>query len=489
MNLVQPTEKGKSGENKNISNINMSKKLKTNIAFLQGFIKNAKPEIKPKVSNLIELYASRKISNLTTVENMIMKLRGADPKLRDSNPNSTKKAYQKYDKLVTKYENLEPLNVRMSNTKNKNKEIKVVAQKNTASLKISKLFKSGLRISVSRQETAMGKKVVNMTMNFDYIGSVVKFDLPAILAKSYLSAQKEMNTKLEYKFFSTIRLWITKKQDDDDVGGLIKNPVYSGDFPSNKTADWLDTFIEKIYQVLQSGDAIDLKKSILNISFILQPQGSGRSTDDRSKDSILNKSSVIKIINDDNNCFWYALTISINKDNSKMKDQRYPNKRNAFAKELCRKCKLKWDEPVSFIHLPLIEEALNITIYIINLNDIPQLGTAINLWDCLMYKSGNNQNEKHWLLFDEDHYNVITKIAAFMAVRHVCNSCLKCFLHKAEFENHDCTKIQNSRNDKNKVILKDVSHYLKKTVCKGSTDELELKLSEMDFEDKKHREN
>ena len=104
MNLVQPTEKGKSGENKNISNINMSKKLKTNIAFLQGFIKNAKPEIKPKVSNLIELYASRKISNLTTVENMIMKLRVADPKLRDSNPNSTKKAYQKYDKLVTKYE-------------------------------------------------------------------------------------------------------------------------------------------------------------------------------------------------------------------------------------------------------------------------------------------------------------------------------------------------------------------------------------------------
>ena len=46
-------------------------------------------------------------------------------------------------------------------------------------------------------------------------------------------------------FLSTIRLWITKKQDDDDVGGLIKNPVYSGHFPSNKTADWLDTFIEK----------------------------------------------------------------------------------------------------------------------------------------------------------------------------------------------------------------------------------------------------
>ena len=40
-----------------------------------------------------------------------------------------------------------------------------------------------------------------MTMNFDYIGTVVKFDLPAILAKSYLSAKKEMNTKLECIFY------------------------------------------------------------------------------------------------------------------------------------------------------------------------------------------------------------------------------------------------------------------------------------------------
>ena len=245
---MTPTENNTFEQNNNISYNNMSKKLKSNISFLQGFLRNAKPEIKPKVSNLVELYASRKISNLTTVENMIMKLRIADPKLRDANQNSIKKVYAKYDKLVAKYENLEPLNVRMSNTKNKNNAVKVakVAQRNTASLKITKLFKNSVRISVTKKESAMGNKVVDMTLNFDYIGGVVKFDMPAILATAFLRAKKELNTKLGFKFYSTIRLWITKTNEDrDEVGGLKPHPIYSGDFQSNQTPVWLNAFREK----------------------------------------------------------------------------------------------------------------------------------------------------------------------------------------------------------------------------------------------------
>ena len=128
----------------------MSKKIKANIAYLQGFLKTAKPEISNKISNLIDLYGSRKISNFTTAENMILKLRTADPKLRDANPNSTKKAYQKYEKLVAKYESVEPLNVRVSNTRNKNIAIKT-AKRNTASLKITSMFKNAFRIFVIKR--------------------------------------------------------------------------------------------------------------------------------------------------------------------------------------------------------------------------------------------------------------------------------------------------------------------------------------------------
>ena len=58
----------------NLSLNNMSKKIKTNIAFLQGFLKTAKPEVKNKITNVIDLYSSRKITNFTTAENMIIKL-------------------------------------------------------------------------------------------------------------------------------------------------------------------------------------------------------------------------------------------------------------------------------------------------------------------------------------------------------------------------------------------------------------------------------
>ena len=81
----------------NISTNNMTKKIKTNITFLQGFLKTAKPEVRNKINNLIDMYSSRKISNLTTVENMILKLKIADPRLSDANPLSVKKVNQKYD--------------------------------------------------------------------------------------------------------------------------------------------------------------------------------------------------------------------------------------------------------------------------------------------------------------------------------------------------------------------------------------------------------
>ena len=118
-----------------ISSNNMSKNLNRNIAFLEGFITNSKADIKDNVKTIVRLYKERKISNLITAEHMIIKLRTIQP----SDKNKTMK---QYEKLINKYQHIEPLNVRMNATKTKNVEKKVVVKKTNAANKIQKLLKS-----------------------------------------------------------------------------------------------------------------------------------------------------------------------------------------------------------------------------------------------------------------------------------------------------------------------------------------------------------
>ena len=113
---------------------NMTKTIQRNIVFLEGFITNSKADIKDNVKTIVQLYKDRTISNLTTAENMIINLRTIRP--------STKiKTMKQYEKLINKYQQNEPLNVRMKATKTTNIEKKVVVKKNNAADKIRKLYK------------------------------------------------------------------------------------------------------------------------------------------------------------------------------------------------------------------------------------------------------------------------------------------------------------------------------------------------------------
>ena len=117
-----------------ISYNNMSKNIKRNIAYLEGFITNSKTNIKDNVKTLVQLYKDRKISNLTTAENMIIKLRTIQPSTQN-------KIMKQYDKMIQKYQQNEPLNVRMKVNKTINIEKKVVIKKTKAADKIRKIFK------------------------------------------------------------------------------------------------------------------------------------------------------------------------------------------------------------------------------------------------------------------------------------------------------------------------------------------------------------
>ena len=132
--MCQKVENNSTDMKLQISSNTMSKNINRNIAFLQGFITNSKVDIKDNVKTIVQLYKDRKISNLTTAENMIIKLRTIQPSTQN-------KIMKQYDKLIQTYQQNEPLNVRMKVNKAANIKKKVVIKKTSAADKIRKLFK------------------------------------------------------------------------------------------------------------------------------------------------------------------------------------------------------------------------------------------------------------------------------------------------------------------------------------------------------------
>lgn len=130
---------------------------------------------------------------------------------------------------------------------------------------------------------------------------------------------------------------------------------------------------------------------------------------------------------------------------------------------------MKWDEVVNFLQIPLIEEALDCNIYIIDMDNIPILGSKIDVWNMLMYKAENRGKEHYWLLFDNSHYHAITNIKGFLSVEYFCNTCFQCFWRKAQFDSHDCqnTGCKKIRYNKDKTNHKELAHYLHPKICKG----------------------
>ena len=84
-------------------------------------------------------------------------------------------------------------------------------------------------------------------------------------------------------------------------------------------------------------------------NYIVIPGGAGsQATTSREKLSILNTSSVNRIVNRDNNCFWYALTNVVYENTAKYREIIKGRKiRETAAKELCSSCGCVWNKPVS----------------------------------------------------------------------------------------------------------------------------------------------
>ena len=78
---------------------------------------------------------------------------------------------------------------------------------------------------------------------------------------------------------------------------------------SDNLAEFADA-LDEAFDIQSPGLVSDTGSTITyNVSFL--PSG-GKHTTSRLREDVLNKKSVIKGINNDNNCFWYALAYLIN---------------------------------------------------------------------------------------------------------------------------------------------------------------------------------
>ena len=213
------------------------------------------------------------------------------------------------------------------------------------------------------------------------------------------------------------------------------------------------------------------------VSAVSMPSG-GAHTKSRELKDIYNKQSVIKIKNIDSNCFWYALAVAtMNGENRDIKKRE--SALIKAGKFLCDRFNYQWGSEVSIDQIVDVEEQYKgINIYVLDANNLPLLNTTINLTTSLLYKSEYNEDSVQcWLLFNNGHFDVITNIEAFLAVRHFCMKCFKTFYHKNTYTAHECmTDLSEKNKDKtpyNKIhFLKDSAHYLKRGYNLGSDREI-----------------
>ena len=101
----------------NMENSNKISKIRQhNIKVLTSIARAIKGEAKEQADTIITQYGQGKISQLTTAENMIIRLKKA------TNEKQLKSAFKQYDKLVDKHKNKEPLSVRLTEKKEQQKK-------------------------------------------------------------------------------------------------------------------------------------------------------------------------------------------------------------------------------------------------------------------------------------------------------------------------------------------------------------------------------
>lgn len=155
----------------------------------------------------------------------------------------------------------------------------------------------------------MDKKVVSLTLKPQRISpKLVLDDVKTMLCKAYNKVLRLLPKKSYFHFYTEL-----------DIGPSV---LTSYSYTFQQPAMWARHVAIQIEKVLQSAHTYRFKDMELTFNFFMVPfGGKSNSTQNRDRESILNKTSVARMDNDDN-CFWYALSRIFNKKITALKDRR-----------------------------------------------------------------------------------------------------------------------------------------------------------------------
>jgi len=324
-------------------------------------------------------------------------------------------------KKVDLFQQQAPLKERLEE-KNKVKINKIRMENSSA--KIGQFIRRNVRFEQTRKQTAFKNNVISLTIKPSKLGSALTTDIPAFVARSYLQARKQIPRNIAFQ------LWASCEYEylDHSTNEIVKiKPVTTKKYTITTTNNELQKFFKDFLERITSNYGnIFLETMKFEYHFIIIPSGGAASTN-RDTNSILNKSSVLQIKNDDNNCFWYAIACLMNPTNRAIRDSRNTKAREKVARELCNRCNMSWGKPVALTQLEYIENILECNLYVFSLNEIPILKSSINIWNSLIFKSISKDKNKYFLLYDdaEQHFDCVINITGFLACKKFCCNCLE----------------------------------------------------------------
>ena len=302
-----------------------------------------------------------------------------------------------------------------------------------AAAKIQKMVRNTVAFKVVDKQKALKDNVIAVTLRPANIGGRFTGDVRSLFAKAFLQARRSLPKG------ATFRVRASAYYDGVNAeGDLVRHAINTGNHSSKNLNEFLEDFAARV----RSQYELQVNKSFhIDFSFVLVPQGAGGDgTTSRDEASILNKRSVVQIKNDDKNCSWYALNCLLHPKNKALKDERLKLRRE-WGKELCERVGFPWDQPVALDTIGAVEEALKVSIYVLDLHAIPILQSSVSLFDSLIFKSGSDYPDKHFLVLGQakEHYDAITDIKKLLAARKFCFRCLTSFANVDAFERHGCS--------------------------------------------------